>query len=442
MRFFCVQPVEISVDSYYNFICSTLKQKEHLKYIEYCEKSWFENFREKNNVYKYLYRLKNTDNSNNSFSLLELENELKEQKNYINDVDISKYLLKESSDYAVYFDIRLSYFIIVYDLDFSFPETIFKKLLVGKTNLYIEMRKWFVQDSHESELLEWVVSTRKDVKKLIVLFSKQFTFQLQNNQLEIPKSTGNITYFYNDALYSLQKQIIKVNESAERLYIHKEAIYKDDRVEVYFYGRFHSIFVKGEESYHRYMPIQFHIQYVWYILLYFNNIMDELNLKLLENDEDFLVKKDMHIIDKIINKIQMLGIINERFCSAIEVDNDKIYQKIASLWNLNKNLKNSKEYMIFFKDFIEREYTKKISQAQKKQNQILFIISILQIAALISVWNDYLTLLNEESIKNIDEILYLFFNEKENLMIFNEYSPLIILFIIFLITMYILWRKK
>ena len=83
---------------------------------------------------------------------------------------------------------------------------------------------------------------------------------------------------------------------------------------------------------------------------------------------------------------------------------------------------------------------KKISRAQKRQNNILFVISLIQIIALVSVWNDYLSLLNESSIQNADELISLF-NGIDNLMMFNGLMPLGLSSIVIISLLYIAFKK-
>jgi hypothetical protein len=180
---------------------------------------------------------------------------------------------------------------------------------------------------------------------------------------------------------------------------------------------------------------------MWFIIDFFNLMLDDLNIRVIER-KDKKLEQISDIIYEVINKIQLLNIHNERFSSAIEIDNTLIYKKIEPKWNIIKNLQTLKNYILIFKDYLERVFANKMAIVQRKQNRILFAISFLQIAALISVWNDYLSLLDESSIKNVDEILFLFFGKQENLVKFNEFIPLVLLLFTLIALIYLVIKKR
>ncbi len=424
ITFNCIQPISINNEIYSKLITSKFD-------IDKVEKSanddyktqWLSEFSSKNNVYNYMYSVK----KNNAVDSILLQEELNNKNNYLNNINLSEFLLVDNTSYELILDFRFLYFILIYEIKFKIPIDIIEILLKGnENNLYNFVRKLFVKEDDNSEISNWVTQTRKQSFLDIENFSKNFKEPITSNNLSIKNNTGNITnivYYEKYNKDELVQKFIQCNENSERLKVTTEAIYQDEKVSYSFYGRFHTIVVKNRGDTLRYMPIQFHMQYLWFLLNYYNNIMDKLNIEFMDKKQNTNIDFNNDLIDELINKIEMLVMHNERFSAAIEIDNELIYKKIEKKWNIFLSLNNSKQYITFFKDYLERTFTKKIVKSQKKQNRILFAISFLQIAALISVWNDYLSLLNEDNIKNIDEILFIFYNKKENLMLFNEYIP-------------------
>ena len=442
LTFHCVQPIEIESDLYAKLITNQWDiSKSHQKFNNNFKIKWLKEFSNKNNIYDYMYSIKTTSKISGSifFQNLNIENYK------VNGIDISTYIDKQAIEYELLLDIRFLYFIVVYEIKLKIPMSDLEQLLSDKNGtLYKVMRSLFVKESDKSTISQWVEATREQSFRDIEILSNSFNKMIKVKHLSIKNNTGNITSF---VLHNLKdpsgfsQKIIKCNEFAERLKVESLPIYQDHDVSYSFYGRFHTIIINDESFVDRYMPIQFHVQYLWFLLNYYNNLMDKLNITLTDKSQVKDISIQNEIIDELINKIEMLVIHNERFSTAIEIDNELIYKKIENKWNLFKSLENSKNYINFFKGYLERAFNKSIAKSQKKQNKILFTISFLQIAALIGVWNDYLSLLDEKSIKNIDEILFLFAGNKDNLMLFNEYIPIYLFIITFIALMYLIIKK-
>ena len=104
-------------------------------------------------------------------------------------------------------------------------------------------------------------------------------------------------------------------------------------------------------------------------------------------------------------------------------------------------IKTSNEYVVYFKDYLARIYTKKSSKMEQRQNKILLFITLFQFIALLSVWNDYLNLLSVEFLEKAKGILPLFGSES-NLEAFNIYLPIIFFIIILCMFFYIFKNKE
>ena len=167
--------------------------------------------------------------------------------------------------------------------------------------------------------------------------------------------------------------------------------------------------------------------------------MERLNNEIIGDDTLKNLEFQNRFIDVVIHKVEILSLHNANFKTAIEADNERVYKQISPKWNVEQLLRTANRYVAFFKDYLQRMYIRKTPQTEQRQNIILASISILQLVALISVWNDYLSLLNQDNIDKANELLVLF-SRFEYLLIFNILSPLLILLLIAGVFFY--FRKK
>jgi hypothetical protein len=179
---------------------------------------------------------------------------------------------------------------------------------------------------------------------------------------------------------------------------------------------------------------------MWFYLKMINSYMDRLNLDVIDDRAMDKIDNYLTVFEKLINKVELLSIYNERFKVAIENDYNVVYKNIEGRWSVERLLENSKKFVAFFKEFIDREYTKKTSLLESKQNNILFFISVLQLIALIGVWNDYNSLLNENNVPK-DGLIIELFGSWDNLELFNSLFPLSFIVIIIFMIVYIFKKR-
>ncbi len=440
ITFYCIQPIEIDEHIYQELLITDYNLEKIKEYTHTDFNSlWLQEFSSKNRVYANFFSLKEKEKLSSEL----LRKDLHPFGGNIQ-IELSKFFIAQESRYELLFDLKMLFFFLSFEIHFKIPkEKVDLILKCQEENLYTYIRSLLVKENDEDKLAVWVDNVRRKSTELIVAFSNNvLNYKLENNYIRIKNNTGNITAIIYDKEFESRKEQWKCcNESAERLEVHSEPVYENEYVSYMFYGRFHTILLAREKEKQRYVPVQFHMQYMWFIIDFFNAMLDSLNIQVIERKNKKL-EKVSDIIYEVINKVQLLNIHNERFSSAIEIDNTLIYKKIESKWNILINLQTLKDYILIFKDYLERLFSNKMAIVQRKQNKILFAISFLQIAALISVWNDYLSLLDESSIKNVDEILFLFFGEQENLVKFNEFIPLVLLLFTIVALIYLVIKKK
>jgi len=347
------------------------------------------------------------------------------------------------------FDLKLFCFTIIYEIHLSIPLNTIEFLLTspennnlkGKiNNLYNVIRDIMVKEEDNSVISQWAMQIQKNAcqnaNSILSHLLKNDT--ITQSAVSVIHNTGNITcvafdenFEPNNALSLMFKQS---NEQAERLHNVADPVLLNDRVSYSFYGRFHTIILKDKEEYSRYSPIQFHIQIIWFMLNLYNSSMNELydNIAIKQNKK--IIEKQTKLMDQFIYKVEQLVIFDETFQRTIEVDNELIYSKIQSLWSIRRSLNSSKNYLSFFRDYLIRINSYKINKNNIRRTWILMSISIFQILGLLSVWSDYLTLLNKNNYNNSQQLPSIFNGNLGALFNINLFLPLVlILFSIFII---------
>ena len=289
----------------------------------------------------------------------------------------------------------------------------------------------------------------KEAKNFI---DANFNLKDSADSLKILNNSGNITNVailenLNDKEFEkYSNYLLNLNSLAERNQNYSSPIKiksvnsKHDNL-YFFNGRFHTIILQNQKDKYRYIPIQFQMQYLWfYLSKQINLILEFYNDNILKDNSISKISEYSDKIDAIINKIENLNIFNQKFKLSIEADS-KIYHAIEEKWNIENMIKTSNEYVVYFKDYLARIYTKKSSKMEQRQNKILLFITLFQFIALLSVWNDYLNLLSVEFLEKAKGILPLFGSES-NLEAFNIYLPIIFFIIILCMFFYIFKNKE
>ncbi len=456
VSFFCVQPIHIHSDIHTKILLKKMPFKE---FERYCLKSsdidpnsWHQKY---NNLYDTYRELKEINLE--KIPAKKLKEDLGKDFNFtINNKKESLSLAKfldNNTTYTLFFDPRFSYFILVYEICFRFPRHKLSEFLdynnresYNNRDLYNTIRNLIVKENNSSTLSSWGQNINSSViSKVSDIISSTYKLKLSPHDISIQHNSCNISCFIFDNKENDQELITEFNDLnmyAERLTTNEtiRSLY-DGTVNFSFNGRFHTIYLKNKQDQCRFQPLQFHIQFMWFLIERYNKLMNQMNLELMQNDSMANLKKYSDIIHIIINKIEFLSLHDSNFKHSIEIDYQKIYIKNEQKWSLMESLASSKQYVVFFKDYLDRLFHQNNESFQKRQNYILLFISVLQLVALLSVWGDYLSLLNKNNL-TIDDRLLSLFSTQQNLITFNLYIPIYIFIVILSILLYLFFKKR
>ncbi len=450
LTFLGVQPIYIKSDLYLELILKKINLQK-LRELSIPNSSiWLDRFIHNYEVYKDLYEIQ----------LPEIEADLKKDfyrsfhplNKRNKTLKLSKYL--SDSKAALYFDPRFVYFILIYHIDFEIPVDVLESFLDYKPqednednkDFYNVVRDTFVRDSKKHKMGSWGIEVQdKALETARQTLNMIYSTEVFIGDLSILVSSCNISNFVLAKEHINNKKFVKklidLNIFAEKLTSNStiKPLY-NEMVYFSFHGRFHTIIVKNDSDFNRFQPLQFHIQYMWFLLERYNEIMSRINRTLLETDSEKRIGKYVSVIHTMINKIEFLRLHDMNFKHAIEVDID-IYEQNETKWSIAKLLDGLRGYVTYFKDYMERLYNRKNTVFQKRLNFILIAISFMQLLALVSVWNDYLSMVNLSNLNVDRRIIDIFGNDASSLLNFNLYMPVVLLVLMIMGSLY-LWKSK
>jgi len=433
--FFIAQPIRLKSDLLNNLFENTEEKEIYNKFISKNPPKWLKNIKKYGNAYKGIDSII-IDSIEKSF----LVKDLKDNKFMVNGtLDLNQVMLKEEITVHLLFDKSLRYFMLVYEIPILLNESMIDKYIkvnsnqVVKRDLYNTIRNLFVKEFEYSLISNWVNMYQKGAIDVIrVMLEQVYSLKTIKEDIYFPTNTGNISNivkFGNEESCSRAfiNRITKLNDYAEIKIYQNENIILGDGTIYDFNGRFHTIIAGKSSDKDRYIPIQFHLQYMWSYLNAINELLANINCSLMEKGlSPKRIGQISDSMDYCIQKVQYLNIFHNEFLRAIESDNEYLYQKVEKLWNIDSSLKVTDTYVKNLKDLVSRRFQRVSSTIQEKQSKIVYIITVIQITSLIGVWQTYMQLTNLDSSSTNNWILKLF-GSLDNLIVFNTFLPILFL---------------
>ncbi|MFW5794393.1 MAG: hypothetical protein ACOCV1_02810 [Bacillota bacterium] len=435
MTFYNIQPICYSIELMKLINYLTIKKDLPKFYLGKEDPLWLKNFKNLGNTYQSIISL-NVNISN----INELKQDLNNKNFFVNKTTcLDEYINYNQTEVVLLYNYLTHCFILCYKIPLLIKENKISKLTEvddennRHNNLYSTIRKLMVRENNDSIISNWAKTVEDKTLNIVYdILSYIFkTKKIDKNSIYIQTNTGNITNIItnnNKIKENIINNLLSLNHIAERLDYNNNPIHLKDGTVYSFNGRFHTIILQKPTDKNRFIPIQFHMQYLWMYTTKMYELMDYVNRELTENNSVRLLKDLNIVINNIILKIQYLSLFHNNFKRAIESDYINIYLKIEKYWNLDDNLNGTAEYINNFKDYLSRNYLSHTEKANSRQNRILYLISMLQLISLIGVWSSYISLVDKNDFDG--QFLLRIFGNKENLIRFNIYLPLFFLLII------------
>lgn len=449
VRTICIQPVRMNTSLYEHLLLHKNQYESVFEkgFDSAFESNWLQSFRVRNRKFQCWKSVKQSSSVSNDLLKDDLQNH-----SVFKNTGLGGYLNVDKTSYDILFDTRLFQVVIVYDLHFDIPKSELSYIIeqsvnpAVRGNFYSLVRQVLVKEETSSPSGQWADSIVNDANTFVFdTFCKKLPKQLKltkDESCSVENNTGNITFHFktSPAQCEFSADILKCNQAAERKKYNKTTIENNKNLVYAFHGRFHTIISNENTTIFQYFPIQMHAQYVWFFTNYHMEIVDKLRLESsgVQSYGRKRFLKFIKIIDECVHKAEMLNFSNEAFKVAIELDRRDVYDKIDAAWGIELAVAETRNNA-GFRDYLDRGYNSLVEQSTRRQNNILFLISCMQVLSLVSIWSDYLGL---RKVKEFEEQTGLIKNSDGYIALFSTWSPIFLCVSIAVMFFYVFLKKN
>lgn len=375
---------------------------------------------------------------------------------------LAGYIEYDGVTYHLLFDYGTLQWFLIYRIPLRFSLKDLKCLIAGneesesssegglKNDLYNCLRDIFVVSDNSDNPSKWVQSVEAQAStKIIETLGAVYGIAIEEKEVTVVETTGNVSLFFRQEqgtesdIEALGASLRELHARAERLDLASNKSLVESPKLYLFGGRFHTIIAETPNEELHYMSIQFHAQYLWCCIAGLGCTTSEIENEILTKSSKEKGRENPVYIDAVINSIQNLLFVNAKFKRSIEVDNEKIFSPIEKRWGLGQALLQLDIFSQHLSGYLERRHQRQIARFDQKQNKILFLISLLQLAALLSVWGDYVTMLNKVNAAGVIEVGFwaTIFGDVSGVQAFNAILPLLIILIGIVAIIYVMFSR-
>lgn len=441
--------VGISDECQKEFLYKNCNLQELMKFKTQNSPEWINEYNAVSNIYKNII-VSYIDET----PIIEMQTYLKNFK-FIDfeedDKTLDQYLKSESVKQYTIYDFKLKIFNYAVELVLELPLNLLnnKKLLevyninnneLENKDLYNCIRECIVKtESNENEAFI-TKSNEMAIKKVREIINKGYNLSINIDDFIIRSNTGNITAVSvieesNQSKKDTFEEIIfNTNMTAERLEYRNKEFTEIYGCKCLFNGRFHTIITYDIEKENHFINTTYYAQFVWSYLNIMSYIIENLNISLQEEKHLTLSQENKNLISTMSEKINILSYEIDKFKFSIEYEYEHTYKQFEDSWLLKSTLVSQEKYISNLNSYLSQVQAEYDNVSDIKQNNILFVISMLQLLAMVSVWCDFLDLTNYDETPFTDLI--------SNSNMFIVYFPIVSIFIITIMLLIITINKK
>lgn len=302
----------------------------------------------------------------------------------------------ECRQYIVY-DVSLKTFDYITEMVITIPKSECKEIIEVSDNLgeaidlYNCIRNGLVK-TRSNEKETYMGKNISNIYSKVDYIIENIYGMDAENKMTIAYDSGNIAIVVSgEEVNENADAFFRTNKVAERLEYDTDLIKINDSI-CSFNGRFQTIISKKQEKEYHFVPVVYQAQMVWSFLSSMDNTISSFNFILQEQTHLNLTETNNRLISSMVEKIQVLSYKNSTFIASLEQEYDHTYKKFEVNWHLETTLQAQEKYIEGLEGYLNRVSNKKNERSNERQNKILFVISLLQILAFISVWTDFLEL--------------------------------------------------
>ena len=295
------------------------------------------------------------------------------------------------SGFMLGYEIGNRCFIIIYCITLRF-NTDFDKI----ENLYAIIRNKLVKDFDRTKPAEMMWANQVNQVCLEIISNETGIAQAL---LSIPDNTGYIFVAYDNFLSESTSGHLKgiilsnhVNEEINANLI--EGLGSQPGSFAFLGWRFSSIFNVEDEKKLRCLKMMIHLQIIYFIYhLHFKNRIKVLFEKIRDGQTHLDLNLYINTFDQLVVAFKALEYNILVFKSDFQRCQIDVYEKVFSYWNLKNDFVSFDQIVAIVQGSLERRLSFQEGKAQSRQNNILFVLALFQLFGLISIFNDYLSLL-------------------------------------------------
>lgn len=310
---------------------------------------------------------------------------------------LSSYFLEEEFRHYILYDVKLNTFTYVIEIPFklipSKNGTIYVSNNKGESVTYYNCVRDCIIVNTTDEMPIYAMEARREIQKTIREFMDK-VYNYRKATLCMYPNAGNITVVTRVDDIKKAQSYVETNHNSERSAYTNE-VFESDSCVYSLNGRFHSVITTLDKYQYHYLPITFEAQYVWGYLNTIRTIINEYNMLRIKSEGLKIDQNEIVLMRRLLEKVDILIYEYEDFKSTIENDYQTVLRHFEIAWKINMNMLAAREYLDKINVNIERIQRERGERIGIKQNKILFIISITQIFAFLSVWLDFLAWRNE-----------------------------------------------
>ena len=353
------------------------------------------------------------------------------------------------------FDSNTMQWLLLHEMKLSIPIGILDSATADSSessrrcNWYAALRDCLVRSSNDQpdQRAPWIQCAENSARQVICSYFYQLKrYALNPSDIRFPPNCGNLSFFYvpdhPEALFPYTKnelcsRIAHLGHSVERIEGSEADALRKERLYYDFGGRYHTIIVDSQDAVLRYMPLQFHAQYCWAYLRTAHTLVCDIEDALVVES---LSQRDEDYLDRIINNIQYEQFLYAEFSRSVQADAE-ILTYIDRTWSLTLSLTQLEQFADNLASTLERSLQRSTGKTAKRQEMALFALSLIQLIALVSVWADYLNLIETYGDKNYGTFPWSLFGSEPILNSFNILLPWILIIVSIAIMMWCLARN-
>ncbi|MBI9052810.1 MAG: hypothetical protein JEY96_03275 [Bacteroidales bacterium] len=301
---------------------------------------------------------------------------------------------KQNSGFFLICDRNNKMFMLVSCLDYHQNQSINDKHLHGISESYQKIRNYFNVDPQQKNYTvgTWVDQINNWASSVV---NKVLPW-LKTDDINIIPNTGYIIVNWNKTEFTcsfdnLKKHILQNNHNEDTAMITMDNLDKEEHSFAFYGWRYTTLFNLNNNniSYslsilcmHQMLYFIFHFVYQEITTIAYEDIRHRNNVKL---------EKQLNLFDTIITSFKSHQYYLLRYVSNLNKWQFEIYENIYQYWNLENDIRNYEEILSIMKETLNRRLSMQESKEEKTQSNVLFILAIIGIFSLISIFYDFAT---------------------------------------------------